>query len=105
MSIKRTHNPGELDKRLKILNQQLYGKTKVSKGEKVPQVSNGESTSSLGTLDSFKSLDTHKPTAYQSDILYLKHDLIKITTLASLAFGIQFALYFAMVNKMIKLSF
>lgn len=77
MPVQRTHKASELEKRLKILENQLYGKKLDVRSEKLDLSSN-----------------IQHPTS-SSDVTYLKQDLTKIAVLAGLAIGIQLILYFS----------
>lgn len=96
-------------KRLEILRRQLYGgsenlsKTQIN--QKVPQPENQISWTSLTPISSspLKSAETLKRAG--SEISYLRSDLFKILILSSLAIAIQAGLYFASINKIVRLTF
>lgn len=80
----RTYKQSDLEKRLKLLKTQLYGKP-----EK-PVYQHPQSTISPNLIQS-------------SDTTFLKQDLVKIAILASLAIGVQLLLYFSQLQSKIKL--
>ena len=82
MPVQRTHNASDIEKRLKILKSQLYGQSHF-----MPQIP----TSSI-----------QHPTS-NSDLTFLKKDLLKIAILVTLAIGIQLILYFSQLPSKIKL--
>jgi len=71
----------DLEKRLRLLRQQVYGKEIVSRGE------------------------TAKSTSDHTDIIYLYQDLTKIGLLATLAIGIQIILFILTKNHILNLNF
>ena len=75
MAIQQSKKQSDLEKRLKLLHLQVYGK-------------NSEILKHRYT-DTPTSSDLIRP-----DITYLRHDLIKILTLSSLAIGAQLILFF-----------
>ncbi len=98
MSIQRTRKISDLEKRLKVLNQQLYGKQEER-----------STLSAAAIKQPFSFNPTAAGTISQShrnveDIAYLRYDLTKITILAVAAFGIQFVLYFLIQNHLVNLS-
>ncbi len=76
----RSKKQSDLEKRLKLLRQQVYGKIET------PEISKS----------------THSASA---DITYLSPDLIKILTLSSLAIGIQVILFLLVRNHILNLNF
>lgn len=74
MPVQRTHQASDIEKRLKILKSQLYGKKSYQ--------------------SSAISLQSTINSSSVSDLTFLKHDLIKIATLSALAIGIQLILFF-----------
>lgn len=99
MAVRREHKQTDLEKRMKILNQQLYGKPsenlKIDKSEKTDTPSHRYTD-----IPTYQSTDSKT-----SDVLYLKRDLFKITILAGLAFGAQALLYIGLQNNYIRLPF
>lgn len=85
MPVKQTYKVSELEKRLTMLNLQLYGK-KVQEGNSISKTTNHES----------------KTTDNATDIASLKQDLSKIALLASLAIGAELILYFSKLLDKIK---
>lgn len=81
MAINKSHQPSDLQKKLKLLEYQLYGKQ-----EKLDnQTSNLQSQNLSSNVQ--QSIST-------SDTAYLRQDLTKIAVLASLAVAAQIILYF-----------
>lgn len=91
MPVKHTHKASEVEKRLKALESQLYGK------QIQPIINTGlkEKISSVSESNAIKSSS--------SDILYLKKDLLKITILAGFAISIQFIIYYLHLIDRIKI--
>ena len=83
MAIHQTKKQSDLEKRLKLLRQQVYGKTDKMKLE-VP---------------------TSNSASIQSDLTYLHQDLFKIVTLSTVAIGAQFILLFLLKNNLLRLNF
>ncbi len=83
MSIQQSKKQSDLEKRLKILRQQVYGKEQVS-GIRYPVSSEKDSTT--------------------SDITYLNQDLLKILAFSSVAIGAQIILFFLTRNHVINLN-
>ena len=81
MPIQTTHQLSDMEKRLKLLHMQLYGKSKEQK------------------LKVESSLSQPPPT----DLAFLKQDLLKILLLALLTMGAQLILYFSQLPNKIKL--
>ncbi len=84
MPITESRKQSDLEKRLKILRQQVYGRN-TQKSDKL----------------------MHSPTGkiqVSSDLNYLYHDLIKILTLSSIAIGIQFILFILLKNHVLNLN-
>jgi hypothetical protein len=88
MPTHKTHKKTDLEQKLKIVNQQLYGKSTYSFSP----------TEASKTAVSNAKSDT-------SDVAYLKIDLTKIIFLAGLAIGAQFLIYTLIQNKIIALPF
>ena len=88
MAIQRSHKQSDIEKRLQLLRQQIYGKENIS-GVRY-QVS-GEKETSAGTP--------------HADITYLHQDLFKIFTLSSLAIGLQLILFTLLKNHFLNLHF
>lgn len=101
MPISRTHNQSDLERRLKILNQQLYGKNRVLETEGKSDLDVLKSRNPETKDSNLKKL--HFSHLSNSDITYLKHDLTKITILTLLAIGIQLIFYFSNILNKVKL--
>lgn len=89
MAINQTHKQSELEKRLKLLRTQMYGKT-----ESYSVKSDNQLTNHPASTQSLRG----------SDMLYLRADLTKISILALLAFGIQFMLFFLIKNNFLSIK-
>ena len=93
MSIQQTKKQSDLEKRLKLLRQQVSGKNEF-------QTQNFEfKTKGKTNIDSQAKISNTT-----SDIRYLHQDLIKITVLASTAFGFQIVLFFLIKNRVLNLN-
>lgn len=102
MAIQRTRKISDLEKRLKVLNQQLYGKTdeKNTSSTKVSITPSGSHSFSLPTTSIAPTLARKV-----EDVTYLRGDLTKIAILATAAFTTQFVLYALIQNHLINLGF
>lgn len=97
MAIRRFHQPSDLQKRLKLLEYQLYGKK-----EKF-DVRNRKLDKEIGSLSlenqssnfqpQYPASSIQHPTS-SSDVAYLRQDLTKIFILASIAIVAEGLLYF-----------
>ena len=103
MAIHQTKQQSDLEKRLKLLRQQVYGKQKWEMGsEKVEnEVGNGNQNIPLQYPTSHLP---HPTSSIRSDLTYLRHDLSKIAILASAAFAIQAILYYLLQNNILKIN-
>ncbi len=84
MAIHETKKKTDLEKRLKLLRQQVYGL------EQSKPVTRSVRTSDVSVL---------------SDLTFLYQDLAKIGLLASLAIGIQLILFFLIRNHILNINF
>ena len=95
----------DLEKRLKILSQQLYGKTQEQKLE----VRNEKLEMEVGGVKSHITPQhpishlSHPTSNLTTDVAYLKHDLTKIALLSSVVMGFQLILYFSQTLSKVKL--
>ena len=87
MAIQLSKKQSDLEKRLKILHNQVYGKTQLSVNSAQFTAKNKESSSS------------------NSDIVFLQKDLLKIATLSSLAIAVQFMLYYLLQHHLLNFKF
>lgn len=96
MPISESKKQSDLEKRLKLLRQQVYGKNLAVSDTPIhsPRFA-GKAGQSSGTPVS----------SGLSDISYLYQDLTKIFILATSAFAIQLTLFFLMQKHLINLSF
>lgn len=83
------------EKRLQILREQLYGKNPV-------QSPHAPHAKIAGNTDSLKTEFVSPIKNYQTDISYLRADLLKILILASMAFAVQITLYISINNGFIR---
>lgn len=97
MAIHETKKQSDLEKRLKLLRQQVYGKENVSSIKY--QVSNGKK------VPIAEAVPVSKAITHNTDIPYLYHDLTKIGILCSLALGVQFVLFILMRNQILNFKF
>jgi hypothetical protein len=102
MAIQRTRKISDLEKRLKLLNQQLYGKKEERRS------SSSKTSSTLSNAPTFSLPAVGVATISDrkfDDVTYLKKDLTRITILAGAALGVQFLLYYLIQNHLVNLSF
>lgn len=99
MAVLRTHKQSDLQRHLKILEYQLYGKKErlEVRSEKLDNEVGGEKP-----RISESHIPLQVPTS-TSDITYLKQDLLKILIIASLAVAVQLVLYLSSAIQKIKL--
>lgn len=81
MAIQQSYKQSDLEKRLKLLRSQVYGKSEA------------------------KQLSSKTSTPLKSDTVYLYQDLLKIGLFSSAAIGIQIVLFFLIQNHILKLNF
>ncbi len=94
MPVQRTHKQSDLEKRLKILENQLYGKKLDVRSSTLDQISNFQSQNQPSNIQ--------HPTS-NSDVIYLKQDLTKILILGSIVVGIQLVLYFSHILERVTI--
>ena len=85
MAIQTSYKQSELEKRVKILRQQTYGKRHI------------RYTKETNMQRPDQSITIH------SENLYLRQDLLKISLLTALAFGIQITLFYLVQNNVLKI--
>jgi hypothetical protein len=100
MAVLQGKKQTDLEKRMKMLQNQLYGKQEDKSLTHSNQPIN-EARMSLNT-DNSDQLRTSIRTENHSDIAFLKSDLTKIIILSSLAFGAEAVLYFSKIHQYIK---
>ena len=86
MSIQQTKKQSDLEKRLKLLRQQVYGRSE----SKMAYQSTNASPNRTNTAT--------------TDLAYLYQDLLKIALLSSAALGVQIIIYFLLQNHVLKLN-
>jgi len=91
MAITESKKQSDLEKRLKILRQQVYGKE-------------NKQSSPSGT-HSYQLSDKKQKKSDDSSITYLHHDLFKILTLSSIAIGMQLILFIFTRNHILNIKF
>jgi len=89
MSIQESRKQSDLEKRLKLIRQQVYGKE-----NKQFLAFNYQSPDKPNHSDSFRT-----------DITYLNQDLLKIFIFSALALGIQITLFILSKNYILNLNF
>ena len=90
----RIHRQSDTEKRLQLLQTQLYGKMgEVSSIKYQASSKEGLKQETLNTNYVIPNTDT----------TYLKHDLAKIVLLSTLAIGIQLLLYFGSRSNLLRL--
>lgn len=101
MAIQERKKETDLEKRLKVLNRQLYGRQEEAKAPTQETLSQKPSYS---LSENSLPLNSHKNlSAKESEVLYLRQDLLKIFILSSLAIAAQFSLYLALTKQLVKL--
>ena len=106
MAIHESKKQSDLEKRLKLLRQQVYGKE-----NRQSSSPSGAHSYQLSDKKKIKSDDRYRPqvgrltTDSYSDTTYLYHDLFKILTLSSLAIGVQLILFMLLKNHILNLNF
>ena len=96
MSVHQTKKSSDLEKRLRILSQQLYGKKDIPQPVGVKQLSQG-----VKILD--KGSHHEAVSSSHSDIVYLRKDLTKIFIFSGLALIIELAIYFSQLYSKIRI--
>lgn len=86
MAIQLSKKQSDLEKRLKILHNQVYGKNQF-------------------TVNSSQFTAKDKVSANLADVTYLRQDLLKILLLSALAIGAQIILYFLLQKHLLNLNF
>lgn len=95
MPIQQNKKQSDLEKRLKLLRQQVYGK----------------GTNELEYRDSSKPKDSatfnsgvNSSNSKNLDLTYLSHDLMKIFILSTIAIGAQIVLFILTKNRLLNLN-
>lgn len=92
MAIHLDKKQSDLEKRLRLLRRQVYGKQLSAISYQTSDENN-------------KSGDRQLTTESYSDIFYLYQDLFKIIILSSIAIGTQIILFFLSRNHILNLNF
>lgn len=96
MAIKRSHREADLQRKLKVLEYQLYGK-KEKLDVRMEKLDNEVGSLNLDQISNFQSQNLSSNLQHltsSSDLTYLKQDLTKIFILASLAIAAEALFYF-----------
>ncbi len=99
MAIQQTKKQSDLEKRLKILRQQFYGRESVASSKQ---------SVATHTTDYPLREASQLPTSRSepaTDVIYLHQDLLKILTFSGAAIGAQIILYFLINNHIVNLNF
>lgn len=91
MAIHETQKQTDIERRLKLLRMQIYGKERESQ--------------KFVSSDSSDSSEAMTPLTPTSDITYLYHDLFKIGVLATFALGAQIILFYLLRNNLLRINF
>lgn len=95
-------------KRLEALKRQLYGKepqTQKKPLEKVKPIKEEGTPQEVYLLDRFKrASEISKQNEPQTEVSYLKRDLLKIFMLSAIAITIQTLLFIGLKNNLIRFS-
>ncbi|TSC86327.1 MAG: hypothetical protein G01um10147_939 [Microgenomates group bacterium Gr01-1014_7] len=94
MAIQQTKKQSDLEKRLRLLRQQVYGKDKFR-----------VQSSEFRIKDEISTNYKLQTTNFSSDISYLHQDLLKISLLAGSALGLQIILFILSKNHILNLNF
>lgn len=88
MAIEETYKRSEIEKRLKLLRNQVYGKSRYQVSKTLEQGNSGTSktTSSIS-----------------GEISYVYKDLMKVLIYSTIAIGVQIVLYIAIQQNVVKL--
>lgn len=103
MSIQQTKKQSDLEKRLRLLRQQVYGRGSDNSRVKVTSDTSIHRPTDILT-HRYTGTQISSGTPITSDLTYLRHDLIKIGTLATAAFGVQAILFYLLQNHILKLN-
>lgn len=104
MSIQQTKKLSDLEKRLKLLRQQMYGKENRELSAISYQLSDKNKRSEHRYQPKADGLKTESYPA-NSDITYLYQDLSKIGILAFFTIGVQIILFILTKNHILNLNF
>ena len=95
MAIQQTKKQSDLEKRLKLLRQQIYGKETVK--YILPTAEGPLRSAHLAARQEASG-------ANYTDLTYLYQDLFKILALSSIAIGVQTILFFLSKNHILSLN-
>ena len=95
MAIHQTKKQSDLEKRLKLLRQQVYGRE--------PVVSNKQYV--VGKETTPRNTHTTNYQQHTTDVTYLYQDLLKIGIFTSVAIGTQIILFILSKNHFLNLNF
>ena len=98
MAIQQTKKQSDLEKRLKLLRRQIYGKSSEhsenSVNQKNQSIRESDNLTHLYVSPILSDSPSHSE-SFRTDITYLHQDLLKILLLAGSAIGLQIILFFA----------
>ncbi len=110
MAIHQTKQQSDLEKRLKLLRQQVYGsRESVASSKYHPNTHTTNyqvrEASQLPALRLSSTQTRGEPTTnLPNDVTYLRADLMKISILAGTALGLQIILYFLIKNNLLNIN-
>lgn len=99
MAIVRGYQASDIEKRLKILRSQVYGKG----GSTGPKGSTPDRN--LPSYQFKESTQTATVKLEQNELSYLRKDMVKIAIFAVIAVTIEFVIYYGLGHNIIKLRF
>lgn len=94
MAIHESRHQSDLEKRLRLLRQQMYGKSQS------PAISHQPSDKK----QMIKPEGPRLASESYSDITYLRADLLKIAIFSAFIFGAQAALYFLLKQNLLNIN-
>ncbi len=104
MAIHQTKQTSDIEKRLRLLRQQVYGKSSEDTENLVyPKVRISDSQISDAPIYRHTDSQSHSE-SFRTDITYLHQDLLKISLLASLALGAQIILFYLSQNNFLRIN-
>lgn len=103
MAIHQTKKQSDLEKRLKLLRQQVYGKAQDNRSVVRGEKSHISALSAL-VVSAVEPVEGPHPTSH-TDVSYLYQDLLKIGIFASVAIGVQIILFILSKNHILNLNF
>lgn len=106
MAIHQTKQQTDIEKRLKILRQQIYGKSSEHSENSDDLKARKSESQAFRYTDTLSLSDALSPSeSFRTDVVSLHQDLLKISILAGSALGIQLILFFLIQNHLLSLNF